>query len=62
MSNLFSRKHNKNIINFWSAELAQRVVMVKVLSRIVAEDIVFLLLLLLFFREIKTCHFMCIIC
>ena len=43
---LFFGENKKNVINLSSAELAQRVVMV-VLSKIVAEDILFFLLLLL---------------
>ena len=51
---LFSGKNKKNILNLSSAELAQRVVKVKVLSKSLAEII--LNFALLFFREYKTIY------
>ena len=45
------KKTEKNITNLKSAELAQRAVKVKVLNKIVADDILFLKII--FFRENK---------
>ena len=48
---IFSSKNKKNIINLSSTEFAQRVVMVKSLSKIVADDVLIFFFFFLLFRE-----------